>query len=399
MDRVILVRYGEIVLKGLNRPIFEEKLMSNIRRALEGGHDFTFKKLQARIILEPKHQDVDIERTVEILRKIFGIVSLSIVYKVSSDLESIKSQALIVVGELMEQRNFKTFKVETKREDKRFPLKSPFISAEVGGSILDEFPHLKVDVKTPEFTVFVEVRENSYVFSEKILGYGGLPVGTNAKAMLLLSGGIDSPVAGWMVSKRGVDLEAIHFYSYPYTSERAKDKVIELARIVSQSCFSIKLHIVPFTDIQIQIRDNCPEDELTIIMRRVMMRIAEKLASENNCLALITGECIGQVASQTLLSLVCTDEVVSMPVFRPLIGMDKEEVIIYARKIDTFETSILPYEDCCTIFVAKHPKTKPLIEDIKRSELHLDIEKLIENAIINREIIMLRNGKVHNNNE
>ncbi|MEI6131565.1 MAG: tRNA uracil 4-sulfurtransferase ThiI [Bacillota bacterium] len=395
MKKIILVRYGEIVLKGLNRPVFEQKLMSNIKSALGGAQDFYIKKSQARIFIEPKHEEADFEGAIEIIKKIFGIVSLSIVFKVGSDIKEISDVALYATKRILSKNNFKTFKVETKRGDKKFHLKSPEISAEVGGKILENFDSLRVDVKTPDFTVYVEVREFSYVFTEIIPGYGGMPSGTNSKAMLLLSGGIDSPVAGWMVAKRGVDLEAIHFFSYPYTSERAKDKVIELARILSGSTLRLKLHVIPFTDIQVQIRDVCPEDELTIIIRRVMMKIAQEVARQSGCLALVTGESIGQVASQTMQSLVCTDDAVEMPVFRPLIGMDKEEVIVSARKIETFETSILPYEDCCTIFIAKHPKTKPQLDAIKRSESRLDLDGLIELAINNREVINFINGQTN----
>jgi len=394
MKKIILVRYGEIVLKGLNRPVFEQKLMANIKKALGGTQDFYIKKSQARIFIEPRHDEVDFEGAIEILRKVFGIISLSIVFKVGSDINEISETAVKATKRILDKNRFRTFKVETKRGDKKFPMKSPEISAEVGGVILENFPDLTVDVRKPDFTIHLEVREFSYVYSEIVLAYGGMPAGSNSKAMLLLSGGIDSPVAGWMVGKRGVDIEAVHFFSYPYTSDRAKDKVVELAKILSLSTYSLKLHLISFTDIQVAIRDNCPEDELTIIMRRVMMQMAEAIARQNGCLALVTGESIGQVASQTMQSLVCTDEAVSMPVFRPLIGMDKEEVIVMARRIDTFETSILPYEDCCTIFVARHPKTKPQLEAIKRSESRLDIEKMVESAIINREIIELENGKL-----
>ena len=394
MRKIILVRFGEIVLKGLNRPIFEQKLINNIKKALDGGQDFFIRRSQARIFVEPKNDQVDFEKTVDVLRKVFGIVSLSIVYKVASDLDVIGATAIEVTSRILNNNEFKTFKVETKRGDKKFALKSPEISAEIGGRILDVHTNLTVNVTKPDFIVYLEVREFTYIYSEIIPAYGGMPVGSNSRAMLLLSGGIDSPVAGWMIAKRGVELEAVHFFSYPYTSERAKDKVVELARIMSESAYKINLHVIPFTDIQVQIRDRCPEDELTIIIRRVMMDIAERIAINTGCLALITGESVGQVASQTLQSLACTDEAVSMPVFRPLIGMDKEEVIVTARKIGTFETSILPYEDCCTIFVAKHPKTKPAIAAIKLSETNLSIENMIENAIIGREIIVLKNGKV-----
>ncbi|NJD03030.1 MAG: tRNA 4-thiouridine(8) synthase ThiI [Ruminiclostridium sp.] len=282
-----------------------------------------------------------------------------------------------------------TFKVETKRGDKRFPLQSPEINAQLGEYILDNIPGLKVDVHNPSFTLYVEVRESTYIYSVIIPSNGGLPVGTNGKAILLLSGGIDSPVAGWMMAKRGVEIEAVHFYSYPYTSERAKDKVIELGKILARYCNRINLHIVPFTEIQLEINEKCPQDQITIVMRRAMMVISEMIAVKTGAQALITGESMGQVASQTIQSLAVTNAAVKMPVFRPLIGMDKNEVIEIARKIDTFETSILPYEDCCTVFVAKHPKTRPRLEEIEKHEAGLQLTGLIEKAVDNTEVIQL----------
>ena len=284
--------------------------------------------------------------------------------------------------------NAKTFKVESKRADKKFPLKSPEICSEVGGAILSKFHHLKVDVHNPDVVVNVDIREtNAYVHTGRIKGAGGMPAGTNGNAMLLLSGGIDSPVAGYMIAKRGVRLEAIHFFSYPYTSDRAKDKVMKLAKIVGSYTGGMKVHIVPFTEIQLQIRDKCPEEYMTLVMRRFMMAIAEKIARQRGCKALITGESIGQVASQTMNALAVTDDVVNMPVFRPVIGMDKEEIVEISRKIDTFETSILPYEDCCTVFTPKHPATKPIIEKVAAAQNILDVEKLIDEAVAGTEML------------
>lgn len=394
MKRLILVRYGEIILKGLNRSRFEAKLISNIKRAIGDLGKAYVRISQARIHIEPRDDDYDIEEAVERLKKVFGIVSLSIVYKCPSDFDAIKEMSVSVVGKLFEEKRCKTFKVETKRANKKFPLKSPEISREVGGAILSNYNFLRVNVENPDFILYVEVREETFIYCNKISAFGGLPTGTNGKAMLLLSGGIDSPVACFMMAKRGLEIEATHFYSYPYTSERAKDKVVELAKKLSEYCYNLKLNIVPFTDIQVEMRDNCNEDELTIIMRRIMMDITERIAKKSDCLALITGEALGQVASQTIESLAVTNEAATMPVFRPLIGMDKEEVIAIARKIDTFETSVLPYEDCCTVFVAKHPKTKPVLKYIKYSQEKLDIEDMIVKAIDEREVIICQNGEI-----
>lgn len=390
MKRVILVRYGEIILKGLNRPVFEDKLVNNIKKALHGMGKVIVTKSQGRIYVEPQEEEFEFEAAMERLTKVFGIVSVSPVWRINSDFEEIKEHALIMAREVMERTGNKTFKVETKRGDKRFPMDSPEICRELGGFLLENLPGLTVDVNKPSFVIHVEVREFTYIYSDKIPANGGMPLGSNGKAMLLLSGGIDSPVAGWMIAKRGVQIDAVHFYSYPYTSERAKEKVIDLARILASYCFQINLHVVPFTEIQLEINEKCPEDQMTIIMRRYMMIIAERLAKSVGALALITGESVGQVASQTIQSLAVTNEVVDMPVFRPLIGMDKNEVIEIAKKIETFETSILPYEDCCTVFVAKHPNTKPQLEKIRQSESHLDMEALIEKAIENTEIIKIR---------
>ena len=384
MQNVILVRYGEIVLKGLNRNIFEEKLVKNIKRALRNER-FKLWRSQARIYIEPlENEELNTDVLIKKLTKVLGIVSVSPAVKVESNMDDI-----YLAAELCVQRmpNIKTFKVQSKRGDKSFPLTSPEICQEVGGHILSKFKDLTVDVKSPDSTVSVEVREYSYVYSEIVPAFGGMPVGTNGKAALLISGGIDSPVAGWMIGKRGVEIEAVHFYSPPYTGPKAREKVIDLCKILALYVEKVKLHIVPFTDIQVELRDKCPEEQLTILMRRNMMRIAERIARDSDCSALITGESLGQVASQTMQSLVASDSVVDMPVFRPLIGMDKIEIIEIARKIGSYETSILPYEDCCTIFLPKRPETKPKLETLIKSEQHLDIEALIKQAIDNMEVI------------
>ncbi|MCX7749712.1 MAG: tRNA 4-thiouridine(8) synthase ThiI [Clostridia bacterium] len=390
MKRVILVRYGEIALKGLNRPLFESKLINNIRKSLYGFGKIDVIKSQSRIYIEPDGEDYDFEAAMERLTKVFGIVSVSPVWKIEPEFETIKEYVLKMVKELLDRKELKTFKVEAKRGNKRFPMESPEICRELGAHLLTSIPSLRVDVNNPSFTTFVEVREWAYIYSEIITASGGMPTGTNGKAMLLISGGIDSPVAGWMIAKRGVELEAVHFYSYPYTSERAKEKVIELTKIVASFCGQIQLNIVPFTDIQLEINEKCPEDLMTIIMRRVMMTISERIAEKRGAQALITGESIGQVASQTMQSLAATNAVVKIPVFRPLIGMDKNEIVEIARKINTFETSILPYEDCCTVFVAKHPKTKPQLKSVEAAESHAVLEGLIEKALENTEVLLIR---------
>lgn len=389
MNELVLVKYGEIILKGLNRPLFEDQLVNNIRKALQGLGKIKITRAQATIYIEPVDEDIDFSVIVQKLTKVFGIVSISRVAKAEKDLEAIQKKCAEYLEAELNQS--KTFKVETKRADKRFPLTSPEISREVGGYILDKFPHLQVDVNNPEVTVHVEVRDvAAYVYANKISGMGGMPIGTNGRVALLLSGGIDSPVAGWMIAKRGVQLEGVHFFSYPYTSERAKDKVIELSKILASYTGKFVLHIVPFTEIQLEIHEKCPEEQLTLIMRRFMMKIAERIALKGKCNALVTGESLGQVASQTIQSLGVTNAAVDLPVFRPLIGMDKDEIVAIARKIDTFETSILPYEDCCTVFVPKHPKTKPQLDKIIESETHLDMEKLINEAVDHTETMEIR---------
>ncbi len=386
MKKLVLVRYGEIILKGYNRPVFEDALIKNIKRAIADDGEVKISKAQATIYIEPMESDMQIDSIVEKLKKVFGIVSIVVAYRTEKSIDAVEEEIKLSFDDTL--RNAKTFKVEAKRADKKFPLKSPEICKEVGGRILSKYHHLKVDVSNPDVIVHVEIREGfAYVHTGREKGTGGMPVGTNGKALLLLSGGIDSPVAGYMIGKRGVKLEAIHFFSYPYTSERAKDKVKKLASIIGGYMGGLKVHIVPFTDIQLEIRDKCPEEHLTLVMRRFMMQISQRIAEKRGCQALITGESIGQVASQTMSALAVTDDAVTMPVFRPLIGMDKEEIVEISRVIDTFETSILPYEDCCTVFTPKHPTTKPKVEKIIMSQNLLDCERLINEAVDGTEII------------
>lgn len=387
MKQILLVKYGEIILKGLNRPIFEDLLVKNIRAALRGfSPDITKAQATTYISLEDESK---LEEAMERLKKVFGIVSITRAYVLPKEMTAICEGTAECLREVL--ASAASFKVEAKRSDKKFPLKSPEICREVGGYLCGAFPHLFVDVKNPDKIVMVEVRDtNTYVYCDKIKGPGGMPVGTNSKAMLLLSGGIDSPVAGYMAAKRGVALEAVHFFSHPYTGDRAKEKVLELAKIVAAYTGGMRVHVVPFTEIQLEIRKHCPEEQLTIIMRRFMMKIAERIARKNGALALVTGESIGQVASQTVEALGVTNSAVCLPVFRPVIGMDKDEIVERARMIGTFETSILPYEDCCTIFTPKHPTTKPKLEKIEESEQLLDMERLIQTAVDGVEIVTVQ---------
>ncbi len=390
MKEVLLVKFGEIVLKGLNRPFFERTLVKNIKNALLDFEGLKITRAQSAIYIE-KNDDSDLDDVVERLTKVIGVLSVTRCCVVEKDIEKIQKAAVEYVGEDLKEGV--TFKVEAKRSDKAFYLKSPEICRMVGGYIHDNVDGLVVDVNNPKNTVMVEIRDfGAYIYCKKIPGQGGLPIGTGGKASLLLSGGIDSPVAGYMIARRGVEIDAINFFSYPYTSERAKAKVIKLASILSEYTSKINLHIVPFTDIQLAIRDNCPEEHLTLVMRRFMMRIAEIVAKKNGSEALITGESLGQVASQTLQALHVTNSAVDMPVFRPLIGMEKESIVQISRKINCFETSILPYEDCCTVFTPKHPTTKPKIEKIIASENLLDVEKLIEEAVSGVETIVVTPG-------
>ncbi len=384
MKQILLVKYGEIILKGLNRHTFEDMLMRNMKAALKPIAADVWRA-QATIYVDVLNAD-ELDEAIFRLQKVFGIVAIIKAYVLSKDFETLKTEAKECLKE--ELTNASSFKVEAKRADKKYPMKSPEICYELGGFLHECYPHLKVDLINPEKLVTVEVREtNIYVYCERIKGLGGMPVGSNSKAMLLLSGGIDSPVAGFMVAKRGVALEAIHFFSHPYTSERAKDKVLTLAKILSAYTGGLKVHIVPFTDIQLAIKEKCPPEQLTLIMRRFMMAIAEKVSKKQGARALVTGESIGQVASQTVEALCVTDDAVHIPVFRPVIGMDKEEIVEIARKIDTFETSVLPYEDCCTIFTPRHPLTKPKLENIKKSEQLLPFDSLVDEAVNGTETV------------
>ena len=383
MENVLLIRYGEVHLKGLNRPYFERKLIERIKLALS-GLNATVKREQGRIYAFGIGEN-DNEKAIDMLTRVFGIHSLSPSYGVEKGWDTICRTAL----EVMKQEaagGKRTFKVFARRSDKQFFMNSQSICRELGGYILDNMPELSVDIHNPEICLSVEIRDMAYIYTKEIPCAGGMPTGTAGRGALLLSGGIDSPVAGYMLAKRGLELSAVHFYSYPYTSERARGKVVELARILAAHTGTIKLHLVPFTEIQLAIYDNCPPKETTVLMRRLMMRIAEIIARQDGALALITGESLGQVASQTLESLCATNDAVSLPVFRPLIGFDKEDITNVARKIGTFETSIQPYEDCCTVFVPQHPVTKPRLADIRKSEALVDFSEMIERALKDTEV-------------
>ncbi len=387
--QTFLIKYAEIAVKGKNRYIFEDALIHRMRQVLKTvDGDFAVSKTQGRVYVDCK-SDYDYDEVIAALQTVFGINAICPVVKIENEgFEKLTQAVLRYVDDEYPDKN-RTFKVFARRADKSFPVRSTQMNEELGASILEAYPEMKVDVHKPEIELYVEVRENIYIYSKQIPGPGGMPLGTGGKAMLLLSGGIDSPVAGYMVSKRGVKIDAVYFHAPPYTSERAKQKVVDLARKISKYTGTICLHVINFTDIQLAIYEKCPHEQLTIIMRRYMMRIAEQIALENDCLALVTGESIGQVASQTMQSLAVTNEVCTLPVFRPLIGFDKQEIIDVSEKIDTFETSILPYEDCCTIFVAKHPVTKPELKAIKKSEERLKdcIDELMAKAFETDEVI------------
>ena len=382
----MLLKLGELVLKGLNRGNFEKRLMKNLAWRIRKFGAFKIYCMQSTIYVEPESGDCDMDAAFDAAKKVFGIVNISRAAECKKDIDEIISVAKEYLAPTLSLA--KTFKVEAKRADKSFPKKSPEIAIEVGSALHDAFENLEVDVKNPEVCVRVEIRDKAaYVHANPTPGAGGLPIGINGRAGLLLSGGIDSPVAAYMMAKRGVELFGIHFFSYPYTSERAKQKVISLAGIVGEYAGNIKIAMVPFTKIQEEIRANCREEYFTLIMRRFMMYIAEKIAAENGCGALITGESLGQVASQTMEALGVTEYGITLPVLRPVIGMDKEEIVEIARKINTFETSILPYEDCCTVFTPKHPRTKPKLEYVLSEEKKLPFAELAEEAIRNTEII------------
>jgi len=389
MFKAFLIKYAEIGIKGKNRYLFEDALVKQIRNGLrEVEGSFRVVREQGRIYVFTEGE-FDYDETVQALKRVFGIAGICpVVVLEDNGFEDLANQVVSYVKTMYPEMD-KTFKVHARRARKSYPMDSMELNCELGGKILDECPGMKVDVHKPEIYLTVEIRQKIYIYSETIPGPGGMPVGTNGSAMLLLSGGIDSPVAGYMIAKRGVKLEAVYFHAPPYTSERAKQKVVDLAKLVARYSGPIRLHVVNFTDIQLYIYDKCPHDELTIIMRRYMMKIAEEFARKDGALGLITGESIGQVASQTMQSLACTNEVCTMPVFRPLIGFDKQEIVDIALNINTYETSVLPYEDCCTIFVAKHPVTKPNLNIIKRSEQNLQekIDEMMQTAIETAETI------------
>lgn len=379
MREVLLVRYGEVFLKGQNRPFFLRKLVDHVKAAVQEVHGHVWLSEGRIYVSDYTDQDEAIRR----VSRVFGVHSVSPAIEMEKDsFEAICAQA----AKMMEKKTG-TFKVLAKRSDKQYPMDSPTIMREAGGYILDHVPQLSVDVNNPDHEITIEIRKLAYLSVDRTMAVSGMPMGTNGKACLLLSGGIDSPVAGFMIAKRGVELCCVHYHSFPYTSERAKEKVLELARILSEYCGKMRVYIVPFTEIQMQIHEKCPENFTTLIMRRYMMRIAEILARKDGAQALITGESIGQVASQTMEALGCTDEVVSMPVFRPCVGMDKSEIIERAERIGTMETSSLPYEDCCTVFTPKHPATHPRKELVRRAEEKLDSQALIDAAIEGTEIV------------
>lgn len=385
MKEIILVKYGEMALKGLNKKTFEDMLVKNIKRRIKSLGKFICTSAQSTLYITPDSDDIDLDETMSRIGKIFGIAAFCRACVCEKNFDDIKEKSFDYLSGILPYA--KTFKVTAKRSDKNFPMKSPEICMELGGALLERFPNLSVDVKNPEVTVTVEIRDtNAFIHAENIKGAGGLPVGSSGKAMLMLSGGIDSPVAGWMMAKRGIHIAAIHYVSPPYTSDRAQLKVEQLCEKLTDYCGGIAFYCVPFTEIQEAIKDNCPEEYFTIIMRRIMMEIAQRMAEKDGCQALITGESVGQVASQTMAALACTDAVCQIPVFRPCIGMDKTEIIEISRKIDTFDISTLPYEDCCTVFTPKHPKVRPHLEDIEKAQSSFDFEPMIQKAVEETEM-------------
>ena len=379
MNDMLLCKLGEIVLKGLNRKSFEQKLMGNIRRRLLGLGKFKVTCMQSTIYVEPESDDADLDAAFEALQDVFGIVKISRAAACKKDRDEIAQLAIRYLADDM--RRAKSFKVESKRSDKSFPMTSIELSQYVGGELQEAYPDCTVDVHEPELVVHIEIRDlAAYVHAQPVNGAGGMPVGSNGVAVTLLSGGIDSPVSSYMIAKRGVRLIPVHFFSFPYTSQQAKDKVVELARILTRYCGKMTLEVVPFTHIQEEIRDKCPEEYFTLIMRRFMMRIAERIANEWNAKAIVTGENLGQVASQTMEAMASTQAVIELPVLQPLIGMDKEEIVQLSRRIGTFDTSILPYEDCCTVFTPRHPRTRPKVSEVAAAESVLDVDALVEEA-------------------
>lgn len=380
MKEIILIKNGELALKGLNRSSFEDKLIKNIKRSISDLGKFEFSKSQSTITVSPLDSGIDLDEALDRISRVFGIAAFSRACLCEKSFDDIQKTAAQYLKDELE--NAKTFKVEAKRSDKKFSMTSPEISSELGGYLLSKFRNLKVDVHNPDIVVTVEIRDaHAFVRGNNIRGAGGMPTGTNGRAAILISGGIDSPVAAYMMAKRGIELCAVHFASPPYTSELAEMKVTELLKKVARYSGTITTYVVHFTELQESIRDFCPEEYFTVIMRRLMMKISERLAKAQNCTALITGESVGQVASQTMQALACTDCAANMPIFRPCIGMDKEEIIAISRKIDTFETSIQPYEDCCTVFTPKHPKTRPHLDEIIEAENKIpDLEAKLERA-------------------
>ena len=380
MNEMILLKLGELVLKGLNRRSFEDKLQANIHRRLNNLGQFKVYTRQSTTYVEPKDDNCDMDAAYEAMKKVFGVVGVSRARACEKDKDAILAACKEYLDDQL--RSARTFKVETKRADKTFPMTSIQLSQYVGGELHEAYDNLEVDVRHPELTVYVEIRDYAaFVHADPELGAGGLPVGINGRAVSLLSGGIDSPVSSWMIAKRGVALEMVHFFSYPYTSPEAKEKVIELARLLTPYCGRLTIHVVPFTAIQEELRRSCPEELFTVIMRRFMMRISEAVAKRCGAKALVTGECLGQVASQTMEAMNVTGAVVSLPVLRPCVGLDKEEIVQIARKIGTFETSILPYEDCCTVFTPRHPRLRPLPGEVEAAEAALDIEAMVQAAV------------------
>lgn len=387
VEQVLLIRYAEIHLKGLNRPYFERRLQDAIRHALR-GMSARVERRQSRMYVYGL-SDEQVEPAIERLRRVFGVHSVSPALCVDVSYDAIAEAACSLMETELQEKSGASFKVFARRADKSFPMRSDEICRELGSLLLKRFPALRVDVHHPQISVGVEVRERSFVYLREIKCAGGMPVGCNGRAALLISGGIDSPVAGYMIAKRGVSLSAVHFFSYPYTSERARDKVVMLTRLLSRYAEEIRLHLVPFTDIQLAIYEKCPSSQTTVLMRRLMMRIAQRIARADGALALVTGESIGQVASQTLESLAVTNDAVDMPVFRPLIGFDKQEIVERAIDIGTYETSILPYEDCCTVFVPQHPITRPAVDKLRESEALVDFTDMIESALSQTEVVVV----------
>ncbi len=380
MNDIILLKLGEIILKGLNRKYFEQKLMANVRRRLAPIGKFRVYCIQSTVYVEPQENGADIDAAMEALTQVFGVVAVVRAAACEKDKDAITRLAKEYLREDMERA--KSFKVESKRSDKSFPMTSIELSQYVGGELSEAFPNVPVDVHEPDFTVHIEVRDlAAYVHGAPIPGAGGMPVGSNGTAVTLLSGGIDSPVSSYMIAKRGVHLIPVHFFSFPYTSQQAKEKVLELAELLTAYCGHMTVEIVPFTHIQEEIRDKCPEEYFTLIMRRFMMRIAQRIAVDNNAKAIVTGENLGQVASQTMEAMAATQAVIDLPTLQPLIGMDKEEIIRLARRIGTFDTSILPYEDCCTVFTPRHPRTRPKPDEVAAAESALDVAALVEEAL------------------